>query len=396
MDETLQLTGARVAIHAGHAARIDLRIRRGHILPFDSRVAPQREYDLSGHLLLPGLINAHDHLEFDLFPRLGQGPWRNARDWAAAIHRPDESPVKEHRAIPRAVRLMWGAIRNLVSGVTTVAHHNPYEAIFGRPDFPVRVLRKFGWAHSLDFAEDLAARRQTTPPEWPFILHAAEGVDACAQSELTRLDAAGLLDHRTVLIHATGATAGQLQNAAERGTSVVWCPSSNLFMFGSTLGACSVRAMRGVSLGTDSAMTAAGDLLDELRLARRQSGLAASQLYPFVTCNPARALRLTNGEGTIREAGVADLVAVRDTGQTPAEALLKLRPELVLLGGRTVLQSERFQRAQRTENRLRGMHRLHVEGRGSYFVRAPIPALYQAAANQIGPDVRLAGKLVKP
>ena len=39
-------------------------------------IADKRALDLSGFLILPGLINAHDHLEFALF-RLGKGPYRN-------------------------------------------------------------------------------------------------------------------------------------------------------------------------------------------------------------------------------------------------------------------------------------------------------------------------------
>src|SRR5689334_12038256 len=106
MEEVVQLTGARVALGPEHSELLDIRLRGGRILPFDSRAKITREFDLSGHLLLPGLINAHDHLEFALFPRLGAGPWQNAREWAAAIHQPDESPVREHRALPRSVRLI--------------------------------------------------------------------------------------------------------------------------------------------------------------------------------------------------------------------------------------------------------------------------------------------------
>src|SRR5207249_3380361 len=104
---------------------------------------------------LPGLINAHDHLEFNLFPRLGRGPYPNASAWAADIYHPGESPIKDHLLLPKKIRLLWGGIKNLLSGVTTVVHHNPYEGSIFSNGFPVRVAPRFGWAHSLDFSPDL-------------------------------------------------------------------------------------------------------------------------------------------------------------------------------------------------------------------------------------------------
>jgi cytosine/adenosine deaminase-related metal-dependent hydrolase len=394
MGEVIRLTGARVALDESRTARIDLHLCRGRILPFDSKRAPAREFDLSGHLLLPGLINAHDHLEFSLFPRLGKGPWPNALAWAAEIHRPDIAPVKEHRAVPRPVRLAWGAIRNLLSGVTTVAHHNPYEAIFSSRGFPVRVVRKFAWAHSLDFSPDVVTLRRRTPANWPFVIHAAEGTDEKAERELTTLDELGLLDSQSVLVHATAATEAQIQKIRKRNASVVWCPSSNLYTLGRTISADTLRPLRSTSLGTDSALTAAGDLVDELDVARGQCGLSASEAYVFVTVNPARALQLRRGEGCIRENGVADLLAVRDTGQTPADALTNLRPELVLKAGRVMLVSERFSRQRGVPGSKTGMHWLDVKTRGRALVRANVPDLYASAREFLGAEIRLAGKLV--
>jgi len=396
MGTVVGLTGARVALTPVHAERIDFSvdIRTGRILPFDSRARESHRLDLAGHLLLPGLINAHDHLEFGLFPRLGSGPYPNASAWAADIYHPELSPVKEHLLVPKSMRLQWGGIRNLLGGVTTVAHHNRAEASLFTPRFPVRVVKRYGWAHSLDFTRDLAEARKRTPARWPFIVHAAEGTDDRARAEISRLRSLGVLGPGIVLVHAVAMGQPEIETIVQSGTSVVWCPTSNLFTLGRTLTAETVRSPIPVALGTDSALTADGDLLDEMTCARRATGLTPAEIYPLVTGSAASILRLRHGQGVIRERGLADLVAVADTGQTPADALAGLRPELVMARGRVMLLSERL--SGLASPRPQGLHRIHVEGRGSFRIRADVPRLYAAASAALGPEVRLAGKRICP
>jgi hypothetical protein len=76
--------------------------------------------NLDAYQLLPGLINAHDHLDFNLFPRLGSGPYPNATAWAEDIYHPECSPVSQQLRLPKRIRLLWGGLKNLLSGVTTV------------------------------------------------------------------------------------------------------------------------------------------------------------------------------------------------------------------------------------------------------------------------------------
>ena len=373
------LRGARVALSATRFERLDIEIRGATIHKLGA-VPGRAGIDLAGHAILPGLINAHDHLEFNLFPRLGRGPWPNASAWARDIYRPDESPVREHRRVPRRVRLYWGALKNLVSGVTTVCHHNPYERkVFGAR-FPVRVVRDIGWAHSLAFSPDFRQRYRATPVAQPFVIHAAEAVDGSGKDELRALDRMGVVTERTMLVHAVGADWKLLR---DRGASVVTCPSSNLFSLGRTLAPAVFRSRVPIALGTDSAITASADLLDELRLARRIWKLSAPRLYRMVTEVPAAMLRLTDGRGAIREAGAADLIVLGDPGRSPAETLLAARGvEMVVVAGRVRLGSMT-------------PHRLEVRGRGSIRVDADTRALYRAAVKYVGEPLRLAGKEVR-
>jgi hypothetical protein len=290
------------------------------------------------------------------------------------------------------VRLTWGGIKNLLSGVTTVAHHNPYDASVFTARFPVRVVSRYGWAHSLDFSPDIGDIGKRTPAHWPFIVHAAEGTDKHARSEIPRLKDLGLLDRRTVLVHAVGAGPRELETIRESGCSIVWCPTANLFTLGRTLTAETVRSDIPIALGTDSALTGEGDLIDEMKCAMVVTGLTGEEMYPLVTTKAASILRLNAGQGTIRERGVADLVAVLDRGQTPAEALVDLRPEMAMVRGRVMLASNRF--ATRACPQFKGLEPIDIEGRGTFLIRAGLPSLHAAASTAIGPDVRLAGKRI--
>ncbi|HXP85555.1 MAG TPA: hypothetical protein VN841_12585 [Bryobacteraceae bacterium] len=192
------------------------------------------ELELSGLEILPGLTNAHDHLQFALFPRLGSGPYPNATAWARDIYHPEHEPVRSQLRVPKRLRLLWGGLRNLLCGVTTVGHHDPYDSVFD-DDFPVEVVKHCGWAHSLEFSPDVRERSDATPPGAPFVIHLGEGTDDGAAQELFRLHELGTLDRRTVLVHAVGLSRAGWELVAQTGASVIWCPRSNLFTLGRTL-----------------------------------------------------------------------------------------------------------------------------------------------------------------
>lgn len=364
-----RLSNARIAVDANETRFSTLNILDGRIVSADSR---SESVDLSGYLLLPGLINAHDHLEFNLFPRLGTGPYANFLEWASDIHNTQSEVISEHREVDKLTRLYWGAIKNLFAGVTTVAHHNPYDReIFG-PDFPVRVLRRYGWAHSVPLQKDIGAAFANTPADAPFIIHVGEGTDEASAREFDELARQGCLGPRTVLVHAVGLTAAQRKKTRDFGAAAVWCPSSNLFTLHKTLSGAEVDEIGRVALGTDSALTCDGDLRDEMRLAL-DLGISAARLYELVTTSAADVLRLSRGEGRLCDGAIADIIAIRDCGEPPTRAVCsKTAIELVMTAGVVRMISPEL--AGRWPAPLIGMEELCVNG-VRRLVKAPVAGL---------------------
>jgi cytosine/adenosine deaminase-related metal-dependent hydrolase len=381
------LAGARLAMAASRAPRADVEIRGRKIARIGTLPTPARAaVDLTGCMVLPGLINAHDHLAFNLFPLLGNPPYSNATEWARDVYHPDVSPVREHRMVPRDVRLGWGGLKNLISGVTTVAHHDPDSRALLR-NVSVKIAPA-GWAHSLAFTPDIASRYRRTPKKRPFVMHLAEGTDAESAAEILEADRLGVLN---VIVHAVALDASGWSLLKKRHAAVIACPVSNLFTLGRTLPRSAFSRGVPIALGTDSALTAPGDLLDVVRAARSVWKLSASRLYRMVTTDAAKILKLENGEGVIREGGVADLTVVRDIGLPPAETLLDLRRvEMVIVSGKVKLVSERFARFAGP-----GFQRISVEGRGRVWVDADVARLYEEATTRLGESFRLAGRWVR-
>ncbi len=396
MIRSLILRGARVALGPNVARRLDVEIRGGRIVSMlpgsgDPRVDRFGSLDLTGHLILPGLINAHDHLAFNLFPLLGRPPYPNATAWARDVYKPDESPVREHRSVPRSVRLQWGAIKNLVSGVTTVAHHDPDPPRAFGARFPIHVVKQCGWAHSLEFTPDIAERFRKTPRSWPFILHLGEATDAAGEVEIFTLDRMRLLDKRTVIVHGVALGSRGLQLMRKRGAALVACPVSNLFTLSATLKRAVFSSGVPIALGTDSALTATGDVLDALRAARAVWKLSAARLYRMVTEDAARVLLLRDGQGYIREGGAADLIVVRDGGASPAQTLVELRGiEMSIVGGKVRLVSNRLARYSKPQ-----FESITVEGRGRAWVDANLTDLYRETATRLGGGFKLAGRRLR-
>lgn len=240
--------------------------------------------DASHALAYPGLVNAHDHLEMNLYWQLGRPPYDNYTQWTNDVYQPDDPWIRRIQSVPLIDRLRWGALKNLLSGVATVFHHNPYYRRY-MWRLPVDVLRKYQWHHSLALAGSVE-RQQS---DRPFFIHAGEGIDGLASDEVTELDRRGLLNGRTILIHAVHLSEEMIGRIHATRTPVVWCPSSNHFLFGQTAPVDRLDQSL-VALGTDSTMTGAVTLFDEMRVALTH-GISPGVILNMVTQNPRRMIK---------------------------------------------------------------------------------------------------------
>jgi cytosine/adenosine deaminase-related metal-dependent hydrolase len=302
-----------------------LRVKGGRIDGLD--VAPDKGdavIDLEGSFVFPGLINAHDHLELNSQPRL---KWRdryaNASEWIADFQPrfgtdPDLAVTTADTLDERA----WiGGLKNLLAGVTTVCHHNPLHRVLRRR-FPVRIVDRYGFSHSLhiDGAAVAASHRQT-PRDWPWMIHAAEGVDASARAEIDAFDRLGCLTPNTVFIHGVGFGGPAAQRVIKAGAGLVWCPSSNQFLFNVTADVRAFDDADRLALGSDSRLSGDRDLLDELKCAHATRQLSAEGLCRTVAAGAAGLLRLPHG-GRLTIGAPADLVVMPRNESCPYDTLV--------------------------------------------------------------------------
>jgi cytosine/adenosine deaminase-related metal-dependent hydrolase len=211
--------------------------------------------------ILPGLINAHDHLHRNHYGRLGNPTYANAYRWADDIQIRYRRRIARRRRLPRREALLAGAWKNLFAGVTTVVHHDAWEGDFDR-GFPIHVAR-LACADSLGMAE-----RIEVPDDGSLCIHLAEGVDDAAAGEVHELDERGLLNRDLIAVHGVGMDADGIARFRRSGAALVWCPTSNDFLFGRTAASELLRDGVDLLVGSDSRLTGEGDLLDELRAAR--------------------------------------------------------------------------------------------------------------------------------
>jgi 5-methylthioadenosine/S-adenosylhomocysteine deaminase len=310
----------------------------------------------TGGVIYPGLVDGHNHVEYNHIPLADLGKryadrdqWPKASKYRTLVKNPKKA-VSDAGLQCEALR--HGEARALVGGTTAIQGtpltscvrslvRNLEGTNFCQDKVRQNVtdISGFGRAYGgkPSFADsikrDIAAQRLDV-----VVVHAGEGIDQHELDEWTQLKSLGLAVPQLVMIHTTAFGAEQYSEIAQVGAKVIWSPLSNLLLYGRTTDVpAAVAAGVNVSLGTDWAPSGSANLLGELKVADRvnqkQWGgyLTDDQLIQMVTSNPAKAYALDSFIGSIEVGKFADLMVVaKQPGLTPQRDLIDAKPQDVL------------------------------------------------------------------
>jgi cytosine/adenosine deaminase-related metal-dependent hydrolase len=260
---------------------------------------------LPAAIAFPGLINSHDHLDFNLFPPLGKGGYTNYSVWGKDIHTQHAAEISAVLKIPQALRTQWGLYKNLLGGVTTVVNHGERLVIDGAGTL-ISLWQNTHSLHSIAFEKHWKWKVNRPYGAKPIVIHVGEGTDTAASREIDRLINWNLFRKPLIGIHGVAMNEKQ----AKGFTALVWCPVSNYFLLDRTAQIGLLKKSVPILFGTDSTLTAGWNIWDHIRLARHEELLTDKELFDSLTTTPARIWGLRD-TGAIEPGQYADLVVAR-------------------------------------------------------------------------------------
>jgi cytosine/adenosine deaminase-related metal-dependent hydrolase len=310
----------------------DLWIEEGRILAVlpsgqkrGQAAAGEAGISFDGALVFPGLINSHDHLDFNLFPPLGNSIYKNYTEWGPDIHAKNAATIKAVLQVPQELRILWGIYKNLLNGFTTVVNHGDRLVV---DDSLINVFQDCHCLHSVGFERHWKWKlNRPGAGKLPWVLHVGEGTDGAANREIDQLIRWNLFKRPLIGIH--GVAMNERQAAAFRG--LIWCPASNYFLLDRTAAIDRLKGKVPILFGTDSTLTSGWNGWAQIRMGRDLKLTTDRELLDMLTTAPAAAWGLKD-RGVLEAGGVADLVVARPKpGLQGMDAFYGLDPEDILL-----------------------------------------------------------------
>ena len=291
-------------------------------------------------IAFPGLINAHEHLANNTHPLFKKAAYPDYTIWAEDVTKHIQ---KEVQSIPFPLRYQWGLLKNLLNGFTTIVQHDRF-----LPGFESEVAdihNETRVIHSLAYDNRWRLKANWPEKQWK-VIHLAEGISPLASSEPERLLKWTLKPKQILAVHGVSL---QPKQAAKLG-GLIWCPNSNLALYGHTADITRLKDELPILFGTDSTISADWNLRYHLKQARETGMLTDEALYEAATSLPAEIFGFTD-RAELNVGRLADLVVARKKHNDLWDAFYETGPEDILL----VIKSGKVVMADQSVSTLMGI-----------------------------------------
>lgn len=360
----------------GERQPVNIAIKGGKIVAITDKTIDCRDnyqIQFAEALAFPGLINSHDHLDFNCFSILGKSKYLNYFDWGNHIHETFNSEIEEILQIPESMRVAWGMYKNLITGVTTVVNHGRLLKV---TDPIINIYQKVQNIHSVLFEKKWKWKlNNPVLKNRACVVHAGEGVDEQSHKEISELLRYNLLRRHLIAVHGVAMDATQ----AEKFKGLIWCPESNRVLLDKHANIERLKAHTTLVFGTDSTLTGSWNIWQHLRLARSLRQVTDKELFNMVTSSPARLWNLNCGELAVNKD--ADIVIAKTNFQTASWSnLYNINPENILMvmhkGNIRMFDKTLLPQLDRPITNLSRFSRISINGVVKY-VEGDLPALFK-------------------
>lgn len=340
----------------------------GHPLAADASVVQTHG------VIYPGMIDAHNHILFDIFDETHWSPskvysnhnqWPNEAKYKALVDTKQYLNGETSTASFGCEMNKYGELKALIAGTTSVqGSANPadkqcYGSVARTIDQSPNDLGFDKIQTATIFpsrsAADAVCNNMLSGKTDAYAIHVGEGVDATARREYATLGTITtspecLLNEKTAIIHGTALGDAELTSVAAHGISIVWSPRSNVFLYGggvdftkTTNVPLALQKGINIALAPDWSIGGSQNMLDELRFADQVDNaafgnlLSPRDLVNMVTINAAKALGVERVLGSLEVGKKADLFVVPGNIGAPYDAILAATPRtvrLVMVNGR--------------------------------------------------------------
>jgi 5-methylthioadenosine/S-adenosylhomocysteine deaminase len=304
-------------------------------------------------IILPGFIDLHNHLTWNVLPRwIPSRKFNNRYEWQDTAEY-DRVLVEPHNAVIATAACeaeIYAEIKAIVGGATSVVG-----SLLPNKDYPNNGACAVGLARNLDLASGLNFSKpnpsdkcetragsyqqlldvvdyevfplELTHPRFDFLLcelgtkglkgliiHLSEGAsnDSSAHREFTMLDKAGLLQPGLTIIHGTAIRPQDFFDMAKNNVGLIWSPRSNDELYGSTTNiAAALAANVQVAIAPDWSPSGSAGMLQEMSyVARRYPSITSANLVAMATSTPAKIARVDDQIGSLTPGKLADFVVI--------------------------------------------------------------------------------------